>query len=58
MLAKIWVQKWVHFGFLQSVQGWAEYRRTKHRYYSFIRLPCPVMSAAFAAGISFQRNLI
>jgi hypothetical protein len=28
-LAKIWVQKWLHFGFLQSVQGWAEYRRTK-----------------------------
>jgi hypothetical protein len=29
-LAKIWVQKWVHFGFLQSVQSWAEYRRTKY----------------------------
>jgi hypothetical protein len=28
-LTKIWVQKWVHFGFLQSVQSWAEYRRTK-----------------------------
>jgi hypothetical protein len=28
-LAKIWIQKWLHFGFLQSVQGWAEYRRTK-----------------------------
>jgi len=28
-LAKIWVQKWLHFGFLQSVQSWAEYRRTK-----------------------------
>ncbi|OQP53657.1 SusD/RagB family nutrient-binding outer membrane lipoprotein [Niastella populi] len=30
LLAKIWLQKWVHFGFLQSVQAWAEYRRTKH----------------------------
>ena len=29
-LAKIWVQKWLHFGFLQSVQSWAEYRRTKN----------------------------
>lgn len=29
LLAKIWIQKWVHFGFLQSVQGWAECRRTK-----------------------------
>jgi hypothetical protein len=28
-LTKIWIQKWLHFGFLQSVQGWAEYRRTK-----------------------------
>jgi hypothetical protein len=28
-LAKIWIQKWAHFGFLQSVQGWAECRRTK-----------------------------
>lgn len=29
-LTKIWTQKWLHFGFLQSVQGWAEYRRTKN----------------------------
>jgi hypothetical protein len=28
-LTKIWIQKWLHFGFLQSVQGWAECRRTK-----------------------------
>ncbi|WP_163708228.1 SusD/RagB family nutrient-binding outer membrane lipoprotein [Mangrovibacterium lignilyticum] len=27
-LGKIWTQKWVHFGFLQSVQAWSEYRRT------------------------------
>jgi hypothetical protein len=29
-LAKIWVQKWAHFGFLQTVQGWAELRRTRN----------------------------
>jgi len=29
-LAKIWIQKWVHFGFLQSIQSWSEYRRTKY----------------------------
>ncbi|WP_224996298.1 SusD/RagB family nutrient-binding outer membrane lipoprotein [Cesiribacter sp. SM1] len=27
-LEKIWTQKWVHFGFLQSVQSWSELRRT------------------------------
>jgi hypothetical protein len=27
-LALIYVQKWLHFGFLQSVQAWSEYRRT------------------------------
>ncbi|MEP7371968.1 MAG: SusD/RagB family nutrient-binding outer membrane lipoprotein [Chitinophagaceae bacterium] len=34
-LKKIWVQKWLHFGFLQSVQSWAEYRRTKYPQLSF-----------------------
>lgn len=34
-LEKIWVQKWVHFGFLQSLQSWAEYRRTKYPQISF-----------------------
>lgn len=34
-LAIIWIQKWVHFGFLQAVQSWAEYRRTKHPKFSF-----------------------
>lgn len=29
-LAKIWVQKWLHLGFLQSVEGWAECRRTNY----------------------------
>lgn len=27
-LSKIYTQKWVHFGFLQSIQAWSEYRRT------------------------------
>jgi hypothetical protein len=27
-LGKIWTQKWLHFGLLQSVQNWAEVRRT------------------------------
>jgi hypothetical protein len=27
-LAKIWTQKWMHFGFLQSGHRWAEQRRT------------------------------
>jgi hypothetical protein len=27
-LAKIWTQKWLHFGPLQSRQAWAEWRRT------------------------------
>ncbi len=27
-LEKIYVQKWLHFGFLQSIQSWSEYRRT------------------------------
>jgi hypothetical protein len=29
-LSKIWTQKWVHFGFLQAGQRWAEQRRTAH----------------------------
>jgi hypothetical protein len=29
-LAKIWTQKWAHFGFLQAVESWAEIRRTKY----------------------------
>lgn len=27
-LGKIYTQKWLHFGFLQSIQAWSEYRRT------------------------------
>jgi len=27
-LEKIYTQKWLHFGFLQSIQAWSEYRRT------------------------------
>ncbi len=29
-LAKIWNQKWLNFGFLQSDQAWSEYKRTKY----------------------------
>lgn len=29
-LIKIYNQKWLHFGFLQSDQAWAEYRRTNY----------------------------
>ncbi|AKD02298.1 SusD/RagB family nutrient-binding outer membrane lipoprotein [Pontibacter korlensis] len=35
-LAKIWTQKWVHFGFLQSVQSWSEYRRTGYPQLTFV----------------------
>lgn len=34
-LAKIWTQKWAHFGFLQSPQAWSEYRRTKYPQLTF-----------------------
>lgn len=27
-LATIWEQKWLHFGFLQSIEAWTSYRRT------------------------------
>jgi hypothetical protein len=35
-LAKIWTQKWVSFGFIQSVQGWSEVRRTKYPQLTFV----------------------
>ncbi|MCC9137870.1 SusD/RagB family nutrient-binding outer membrane lipoprotein [Pontibacter silvestris] len=35
-LAKIWTQKWVHFGFLQAVQSWSEYRRTNYPQLTFM----------------------
>jgi hypothetical protein len=34
-LQLIWTQKWVHFGFLQSVQSWSELRRTGYPQLSF-----------------------
>jgi hypothetical protein len=34
-LALTWTQKWVHFGFLQSVQAWSEYRRTDYPQLTF-----------------------
>jgi hypothetical protein len=35
-LAKIWTQKWVSFGFIQSVHGWAEVRRTNYPALTFV----------------------
>ncbi len=35
-LSRIWTQKWVHFGFLQAVQSWAELRRTKYPRLTFM----------------------
>jgi hypothetical protein len=35
-LAKIWTQKWVSFGFIQSIQGWAEVRRTNYPALTFV----------------------
>lgn len=40
-LAKIGVQKWTHYGMLQSVQSWAEYRRTKYPQLSFYAATTP-----------------
>ncbi|BAV08793.1 SusD/RagB family nutrient-binding outer membrane lipoprotein [Filimonas lacunae] len=34
-LSEIWTQKWLHFGFLQSIQAWAEYRRTGYPQLTF-----------------------
>lgn len=35
-LSKIWTQKWVHFGFMQGIQAWSEYRRTKYPQLTFV----------------------
>jgi hypothetical protein len=40
-LAKIWTQKWAHYGFLQSVQSWSEYRRTKYPQLTFYASALP-----------------
>ncbi|MFD2968045.1 SusD/RagB family nutrient-binding outer membrane lipoprotein [Sphingobacterium bambusae] len=34
-LSLIYTQKWLHFGFLQAQQGWAEYRRTGYPQLTF-----------------------
>ncbi|RYE32522.1 MAG: SusD/RagB family nutrient-binding outer membrane lipoprotein [Sphingobacteriaceae bacterium] len=36
-LAKIWTQKWLNFGLLQSDQAWSEYRRTKYPQLTIVR---------------------
>jgi len=33
---RIWTQKWLHFGLMQSVQGWAELRRTNYPQLTFV----------------------
>ncbi|HEY9044459.1 MAG TPA: SusD/RagB family nutrient-binding outer membrane lipoprotein [Ohtaekwangia sp.] len=38
-LATIWTQKWLHFGFLQAVQSWAEVRRTGYPQLDFYPSP-------------------
>ncbi len=38
-LALIWTQKWLHFGFLQATQAWAEYRRTNYPQLTFPAAP-------------------
>lgn len=35
-LQKIWTQKWLSLGFIQSVQGWSELRRTKYPVLDFL----------------------
>jgi hypothetical protein len=35
-LQKIWTQKWVSFGFMQSIQSWAEVRRTNYPQLTFV----------------------
>ncbi|MBL7757532.1 MAG: SusD/RagB family nutrient-binding outer membrane lipoprotein [Chitinophagaceae bacterium] len=40
-LKRIATQKWIHLGFLQSVQAWTEYRRTGFPELHFMQLPLP-----------------
>lgn len=40
-LRKIWIQKWVHYGFLQSGQSWAEQRRTNTPALTFLPSSLP-----------------
>lgn len=39
LLAKIWTQKWLSFGFIQSIQSWAEVRRTNTPSLTFLPDP-------------------
>lgn len=36
LLAKIWTQKWLSLGFIQSIENWAEVRRTKMPALTFV----------------------
>jgi hypothetical protein len=35
-LERIWTQKWLHFGFMQSIESWAEVRRTNYPQLTFV----------------------
>ena len=39
LLTKIWTQKWLSFGFIQSIQNWAEVRRTNTPSLTFLPDP-------------------
>jgi hypothetical protein len=67
-LALIWTQKWLHFGFLQSDEAWAEYRRTKYPQLTFVnetlngyqtpptRLVYPSNEAAYNSNYSSEQG--
>jgi hypothetical protein len=40
-LVKLWTQKWVHFGFLQTGQRWTEQRRTSYPRLTFMSVTLP-----------------
>jgi hypothetical protein len=41
-LVKIWTQKWVSFGFIQSIQSWSDVRRTKYPQLTFTNDPTSI----------------
>ncbi|TWI97528.1 SusD-like starch-binding protein associating with outer membrane [Mucilaginibacter frigoritolerans] len=68
-LALIYTQKWVHFGFLQSDEAWAELRRTKYPALTFpkqtlstlyqyppTRLPYPSVETSYNTNYSAVKS--
>lgn len=49
-LEKIWTQKWLNFGFLQSVQAWAEMRRTNTPDLTFVSDPATPLATMPPTG--------